>query len=125
MSESEAEYEHDGTSLISMVRVLDGSCDVRTGGDTAGRELALFWPGARLVDATEHVHPGALVNRQAVTPELREAGSDFDVLAAMQNGNGDRAPRRRGPWEWSSGRCLQKTSAAWNITQSGLIAFFA
>jgi hypothetical protein len=79
-----ASDEHDGTTLTPIVRVLDGSLDVRTSGDIAGREFALFCPGGRLVDATEHVHPRALVDRQAVVPELREAGRNFGVLAAME-----------------------------------------
>jgi hypothetical protein len=78
--------EHDGTPPTPIVRVLDGSLDVRAGGDIAGRELALFRPGVRFVDATEHVHPRALVDRQAVVPELCEARRDFDVLAAMEMG---------------------------------------
>ena len=78
--------EDYGASPTPIARVLDGSLDVRAGSDIASRELALFRPGARLVDATEHIHPRALVDRQAVVPELREAGRDLDVLAAMEMG---------------------------------------
>ena len=81
-----ASDEHDGTPPTPITRVMDGSLNVRAGGDIAGREFALFRPGVRLVNATEHIHPRALVDGQAVVPELREAGRDFDVLAAMEMG---------------------------------------
>ena len=40
-----ASDEHNGTPLTSIVRVLDGRLDVRTGGDIASRELGALLPG--------------------------------------------------------------------------------